>query len=61
MYVEYNDRVMPTLAQVQRASVPCDEYAQCGACGWTGCAADLQGHRQAKHSPSDVSCLIYRR
>ena len=57
----YIDRDSITMAEVQQACAPYDEYAQCGACRWTGCVGDLQAHRQAKHPQSGVSMQIYRR
>ena len=61
MYVEFIDRDIPSIAQVQQACDPYEEYAQCGTCGWLGCVADFAGHVQAKHPNPDVSKLIYRR
>ena len=61
MYVEYNDRDIPSMAQVQQACAAYEEYARCGTCGWLGCVGDFAGHVQTKHLQPDVAMRIYRR
>ena len=51
----YVDRDSTTIAEIERACVPYDVYAQCGTCGWFGSVGEFAGHVRAKHPRPDVS------
>ena len=52
---------LANLAEVKRATLLYDSYAQCPACCWTGCAGDFHQHRHAKHPKlAGVTMILYR-
>ena len=57
----YVDRDSTTMAEVEKARAPYDEYAQWHARDWIGCVAEFARHVRAKRPQPDVSMRIYRR
>ena len=43
------DRDSTTMAKVEKAYAPYDEYAQCHQCGWFGSVGEFAGHVRARH------------
>ena len=43
------DRDSTTMAKVEKAYAPYDEYAQCHQCGWFGRVGEFAGHVRARH------------
>ena len=43
------DRDSTTMAEVEKACAPYDEYAQCHQCGWFGSVGEFAGHVRARH------------